>query len=119
APNPTALQLHMGQLQADFRVIRRGTSSPTALVQSRETIGAVAKDMIQRGEMTRNVTGPAIAAGLPQAQWTAATDAFIAASIDLERTARNPKATMSQVRKSIRAVQSSCTDCHASFRLDQ
>lgn len=110
------LQKGMVKMEDQTKAIRAVSTSPGRFKKSAQGKDLVlaAEDLVRLSKETRKFTEPAVALKKPQAKWEEYADQCLAASQEMVGASR--KKDYAGVRKALKELDNSCTNCHGLFR---
>lgn len=112
----TPLQKIMIRMEDQTKAIQKVASSPARFKKagSGKDIVPAAEELLQLGKDSRKFTEPAEKQKKPQKRWDEYTDQYIVASEAMIKVAK--KKDYQEVRKALKALDLSCSNCHGLFR---
>jgi cytochrome c556 len=111
------IQRIMDQVHTRNRAIGKRLRDPTALgATDRERMAENAVTLISLGKEARGLTEPARERKKSHQDWARAADNFLREADEFAGVIADPGTSQSRAAKSYRKLQTTCTNCHNTFR---
>ena len=110
------LQKIMNKMEDQTKAIQKVASSAARFKKAGKgkDIVPAAEELVKLGKATRKFTEPAVTQKKPQKKWDEYTDQYILASEEMGKVAK--KGDFQEVRKALKSLDLSCSNCHGLFR---
>ncbi len=110
------IQKLMIKMEEQTKAIQATISSPARFKKagSGKDIAPAAEELVKMGKENGKFTEPAVSQKKPQQKWVEYNAAFVLASEEMIKSAK--KKDYQDLRKALKSLDSSCSNCHGLFR---